>query len=629
MSRYRKINLDAAYATMASKGMDEIVNLAAQFYQTTENRKYNEEQYEKELADRNEWRDKQQVINQQNFQDSQWLQYNIGLREEALTRYGMINQEYQQILEKYETIAGMDTDLDPLNQTEEFNNMLVVETEDALSESQTDLAQLNSMITDVDKRIKTYQLRMRTLNNVAVEISERSDSYKRFKESPIIDNVDIPQWSAKDFELMVADILADEEFLKENELLDERGNINLPGWLSDYFDSIKRPSDEKLQGLNTKLMEYESEKLKLESQHFKLQTTKAEWGQIRNPEIAHYTQVNNYTKTLASHELALSKIPAFEKLYTTTNSSVKSWQAIHADYSALNYRVNPDHRKLVEDLMIKDGYADESRRSEITEKDIYNYQQSKANIQLAQEDPLAMLMGPMEVKNIFMLKDGTYARYGRLLQKALEYLNNYAVLQNGVEQGDVSSRNILQQLNWEYARRLGMPTEIKSKGALLLGNDEWNMKVNQRITMLKLALSDLLGGKDADLEDNPFTNSMNNLQEIEQNIENLLANNKTSNLQDIGLFNDADDVNVHVTNSVAACTLSGGTWDSILEVCVDLSTDMYNKGLDTTAVQGVNTSQLDDDVRMMNPRTSQELQKEALLESERNRDDALKSLLGL
>jgi hypothetical protein len=56
---------------------------------------------------------------------------------------------------------------------------------------------------------------------------------------------------------------------------------------------------------------------------------------------------------------------------------------------------------------------------------------------------------------------------------------------------------------------------------------------------------------------------------------------------------------------------------------------MYNEGLDTTAVQGVNTSQLDDDVRMLNPRTSQELQKEELLESERNRDDALKSLLGL
>jgi hypothetical protein len=279
--------------------------------------------------------------------------------------------------------------------------------------------------------------------------------------------------------------------------------------------------------------------------------------------------------------------------------------------------------------MIKDGYADESRRSEITDKDIYNYQQSKANIQLVQEDPLAMLLGPMEVKNVFMLKDGTYARYGRLLQKALDELNDYAVLQNGVSQGDVSSRNKLQQINWEYARRLGMPTDIKSKGALLLGNDEWNMKVNQRINMLKLALSDLLGGEDADLENNPFTNSMNNLQEIEQNIENLLANNKTSNLQDIGLFNDADDINVHVTNSVAACTLSGGTWDSILEVCVDLSTDMYNEGLDTTAVQGVNTSQLDDDVRMLNPRTSQELQKEELLESERNRDDALKSLLGL
>jgi hypothetical protein len=240
-----------------------------------------------------------------------------------------------------------------------------------------------------------------------------------------------------------------------------------------------------------------------------------------------------------------------------------------------------------------------------------------------------MLLGPMEVKNVFMLKDGTYARYGRLLQKALDELNDYAVLQNGVSQGDVSSRNKLQQINWEYARRLGMPTDIKSKGALLLGNDEWNMKVNQRINMLKLALSDLLGGEDADLENNPFTNSMNNLQEIEQNIENLLANNKTSNLQDIGLFNDADDINVHVTNSVAACTLSGGTWDSILEVCVDLSTDMYNEGLDTTAVQGVNTSQLDDDVRMLNPRTSQELQKEELLESERNRDDALKSLLGL
>ena len=200
----------------------ELPGLVQSFMAQAQDEKWRERQVEREDA----YRETLRIERSKEIKENQYLQLQVGIRTDLITMARDKENEYNTLLDKYNTQMGKTGTLNPLDITTDLSEINMVLTDNALTEVANDAGELNSLIKEMDINISQVNNRIKVLDEVKYQMAKNGHWYQT--DEPDADGDGFPDnwnederkmgialWSREDMRSLMNTIQNDQEFLKD------------------------------------------------------------------------------------------------------------------------------------------------------------------------------------------------------------------------------------------------------------------------------------------------------------------------------------------------------------------------------------------------------------------------------